>query len=46
MHGREPGCAVAAAARDGKISEQRFASYRRLLAQAEEFGRSNPELRR
>lgn len=46
MHGREPGCAVAAAAHDGKISEQRFASYRRLLAQAEEFGRSNPELRR
>jgi len=46
LHGSEPGCAVAAAARDGRISAQRMASYRRLLTQAEELGQSDPQLRR
>ena len=30
-HGREPGCAVTAAAKDGKIDEKRLARYRQLL---------------
>ncbi|MGH8252083.1 MAG: ribosome small subunit-dependent GTPase A [Steroidobacteraceae bacterium] len=43
-HGREPGCAVAAAA--GGIAARRIASYRRLLQQAEEMARREPRLRR
>jgi ribosome biogenesis GTPase len=47
LHRREPGCAVAAASADGRIAARRLASYRRLLALAEEMGaRSAPWVRR
>jgi len=46
MHRQEPGCAVVAGAVDGRISTRRVASYQRLVAQAEEFARSGPRLRR
>jgi ribosome biogenesis GTPase len=35
-HEGEPGCAVIAAAEDGRIDPQRLASYRRIIASIEE----------
>jgi ribosome biogenesis GTPase / thiamine phosphate phosphatase len=47
LHRREPGCAVAAAAGDGRITPRRFESYRKLLALAEELAaRAPPRVRR
>ena len=47
LHRREPGCAVAAACDDGRISARRFASYRRLLELAETMAeRAPPRVRR
>jgi ribosome biogenesis GTPase len=47
LHRREPGCVVAAACEDGRISPRRFASYRRLLDLAESTAaRTPPHLRR
>ncbi len=47
LHRREPGCAVAAACNDGRISARRFASYLRLLDLAEEMAaRAPPHFRR
>ncbi|MBM4219471.1 MAG: ribosome small subunit-dependent GTPase A [Gammaproteobacteria bacterium] len=37
LHRREPGCRVAAAAREGGLATRRLESYRRLLALAEEL---------
>ncbi len=45
-HRREPGCAVAAAADDGRIPARRLASYRRLLDLAEEMAQRAPRIRR
>lgn len=42
LHRREPGCAVAAACDDGRISPRRFASYRRLLELAETMAAHAP----
>ena len=39
LHDREPGCAVAEAARKGKVSEGRLERYRALLAEAREVWR-------
>jgi ribosome biogenesis GTPase len=41
-HLGEPGCALAAAAGDGRISERRLESYRQLAAQCERGGRVRP----
>lgn len=47
LHRREPGCAVAAAAGDGRITPRRLESYRKLLALAEELAaRAPPRVRR
>lgn len=46
LHRREPGCAVAAAAQSGQVSAGRLASYRALLALAEEFAARTPRVRR
>jgi ribosome biogenesis GTPase len=47
LHRAEPGCAVAAASEAGKIAPRRLASYRRLLALAEEIAaRAPPRVRR
>lgn len=46
MHLREPGCAVIAAANAGTILARRMASYRQLVAQAEELSLRDPKLRR
>lgn len=47
LHRREPGCAVAAACDEGRISARRFASYRRLLDLAETMAaRAPPRVRR
>jgi ribosome biogenesis GTPase len=47
LHQHEPGCAIAAAGADGRISARRLESYRRLLALAAEMGaRSAPWVRR
>lgn len=46
MHLREPGCAVGAAANEGRIALRRMASYRQLLSQAEELSRRDPKFRR
>jgi ribosome biogenesis GTPase len=37
LHRREPGCAVTAAAAEGRIAPRRLESYRKLLALAEEM---------
>ena len=39
LHDREPGCAVAEAARKGEVSEGRLERYRALLAEAKEVWR-------
>ena len=39
LHDREPGCAVAQAAEQGKISRERLERYRELLAEAREAWR-------
>ncbi len=39
LHDREPGCAVAEAARKGEVSEGRLERYRALLAEAREVWR-------
>jgi ribosome biogenesis GTPase len=46
VHGREPGCAVIAAAGRGAISGRRLASYRRLLETAQEMTARAPRVRR
>lgn len=46
LHHHEPGCAVAAAAEAGTIAPRRLASYRQLLALAEEMARRAPRVRR
>lgn len=46
LHLREPGCAVAAAAQEGKISARRVASYRQLLGLAGDQARRRPGFRR
>jgi ribosome biogenesis GTPase len=47
LHRHEPGCAVASAAADGRIAPRRLASYRRMLALAEEMASlAPPKLRR
>jgi ribosome biogenesis GTPase len=46
LHRREPGCAVAAACEEGRISSRRLASYRRLLDLAEEMAARAPRVRR
>ncbi|TAK54704.1 MAG: ribosome small subunit-dependent GTPase A [Gammaproteobacteria bacterium] len=46
-HLHEPGCAVAAAAADGRIDARRLASYRELLGLAEQLARpGSPRFRR
>jgi ribosome biogenesis GTPase len=45
-HVREPGCAVAAAASEGRVAARRVASYRRLLELAEDMARRAPRIRR
>lgn len=39
-HRQEPGCALLDAVETGKIHEQRFASYRRIVASLEDTGKS------
>jgi len=46
LHGREPGCAVIAAAAAGAISARRLASYRKLLELAADMAARSPRLRR
>jgi ribosome biogenesis GTPase len=46
LHLREPGCAVAAACDEGRISPSRLESYRRLLALAGEMAGRQPHVRR
>jgi ribosome biogenesis GTPase / thiamine phosphate phosphatase len=47
LHRTEPGCAVAVASGAGKIAPRRLASYRRLLALAEQIAaRAPPRVRR
>lgn len=46
LHRREPGCAVAAAAQAGVIASRRLASYRQLLALAEDIASRTPRVRR
>jgi ribosome biogenesis GTPase len=47
LHGREPGCAVAAAAESGLVTPRRLASYRRLLDLAGQMAsRERPRVRR
>ncbi len=47
LHRQEPGCAVAAASAEGRVSPRRLESYHRLLALAESLvARSPPRVRR
>ncbi len=46
LHGREPGCAVIAAAAAGAIAARRLASYRKLLELAAEMAARSPRIRR
>lgn len=47
LHRREPGCAVVAAADEGRVASRRLESYRKLLALAEALAsRSPPRVRR
>jgi len=47
LHRSEPGCAVAAACKEGLVSTRRFESYQKLLALAESLAaRAPPRLRR
>ncbi len=46
LHRREPGCVVAAACAEGRISPRRLDSYRRLLELAEEMAGRQPQVRR
>ena len=46
LHGREPGCAVIAAAARGTIAARRLASYRKLLELAADMAARSPRLRR
>lgn len=45
-HRREPGCAVATALGEGRITARRLASYRSLLDLAEEMAQRAPRIRR